>query len=77
MNKTRRNELNDLIEELNDINERLQAITDEEDDFFEAIPENLKNSDRAIAAETALENLNDALDYLTDVVEYIEYAVEA
>ena len=77
MNKARRNELNKIIEELNDINERLQAITDEEDDFFEAIPENLKSSDRAIAAETALENLNDALDYLDVAVSSIEEAIEA
>lgn len=62
MNKARRNEINNLIEELNAINERLEAITDEEDEMVEAIPENLKSSDRAIAAETALENLNDALD---------------
>ena len=77
MNKARRNELNKIIEELNDINERLHAITDEEDEIFEAIPENLKSSDRAIAFETALENLNDAWDYLDSVIEYITSAVEA
>ena len=77
MNKARRNELNKIIEELNEINERLQAITDEEDEIFEAIPENLKSSDRAIASETALENLNDAWDYLDSVIEYIACAVEA
>lgn len=77
MNKARRNELNNLIKELNAINERLEAITDEEDEMFEAIPENLKSSDRAIAAEIALENLNDALDYLDDVISSIEEAIEA
>lgn len=77
MNKARRNELNELIEELNAINERLEAITDEENEMVEAIPENLKSSDRAIAAEAALENLNDALDYLGDVISSIEEAIEA
>lgn len=77
MNKARRNELNKIIEELNAINDRLQAITDEEDEIFEAIPENLKSSDRAIASETALENLNDAWDSLDSVIEYITSAVEA
>lgn len=69
MNKARRNELNELIEELNAIVERLEAITDEEDEGVEAIPENLKSSDRAIAAETALENLNDVITYITDAIE--------
>lgn len=77
MNKARRNKLNDLVEELNAIVERLEAITDEEYEMFEAIPEKLKSSDRAIASETALENLNDAWDYLDSVIEYITSAVEA
>lgn len=77
MNKARRNELNNLVEELNAIVGRLEAITDEEDEIVEAIPENLKISDRAIAAEIALENLNDALDCLYDVISLIEEAIEA
>lgn len=77
MNKARRNELNKIIEELNAIVERFEAITDEKDEIVEAIPENLKSSDRAIAAEIALENLNDALDCLYDVISSIEEAIEA
>lgn len=77
MNKARRNELKKIIEELNAISERLGCIFDEEDERVEAIPENLKSSDRAIAAEAALENLNDAPDYLGDVISSIEEAIEA
>lgn len=77
MNKARRNELNKIIEELNDISERLGCIYDEEDEIVEAIPENLKSSDRAIAAECARDNLSDAADYLDDVISSIEEAIEA
>lgn len=77
MNKARRNELNKLIEELNAISERLGCIFDEEDEMVESIPENLKSSDRAIAAETARDNLSDAADYLDDVISSIEEAIEA
>lgn len=77
MNKARRKELNDIIEELNDINERLGCIFDEEDEMYEAIPENLKYTDRAIAAECARDNLSDAADYLDDVISSIEEAIEA
>lgn len=77
MNKARRNELNNIIEELNAISERLGCIFDEEDEMYEAIPENLKSSDRGIAAETACANLSDAADYLDDVISLIEEAIEA
>lgn len=77
MNKARRNELNELIEELNAIRERLGCIFDEEDEMFEAIPENLKGTDRAAASEIARDNLSDAADYLDDVISSIEEAIEA
>lgn len=76
MNKEERNELNNLIEELNVISELLGCIFDEADKMYEAIPENLKSSDRAIAAETACVNLSDAADYLDDVISLIEEAIE-
>lgn len=77
MNKARRNELNELIEELNAIRERLGCIFDEEDEMFEVIPENLKGTDRAAASEIARDNLSDAADYLDDVISLIEEAIEA
>lgn len=77
MNKARRNELKKIIEELDAINERLGCIFDEEDEMFEAIPENLKGTDRAAASEIARDNLSDAVDYLDDVISSIEEAIEA
>lgn len=77
MNKARRNELNNLIEELNAISARLGCIFDEEDEMFEAIPENFKGTDRAAASEIARDNLSDAADYLDDVISLIEEAIEA
>lgn len=50
---------------------------EEEDEMFEAIPENLKGTDRAAASEIARDNLSDAADYLDDVISLIEEAIEA
>lgn len=77
MNKTRRNELNKIIEELNDISERLGCIFDEEYEMYEAIPENLKSSDRAIASEIACECFSDAVDNLDTAISSIVEAIEA
>lgn len=77
MNKARRNELNNLIEELNAISERLGCIFDEEDEMYEAIPDNLKYTDRAVASEIARECLSDAIDNLDTAISSIEEAIEA
>jgi hypothetical protein len=40
------------------------------------MPENLQESDRALAAEDAIDNLSSAQDSLEEVVEYLSAAVE-
>ena len=77
MNKARRNELNKIIEELNAISERLGCIFDEENEMYEAIPDNLKYTDRAIASDIARECLSDAVEYVDTVISSINEAIEA
>ena len=77
MNKARRDELNKISEELNAINERLGCIFDEEDEMYEAIPDNLKYTDRAIASDIARECLSDAVDNLDTAISSINEAIEA
>ena len=47
MNNTRRKALNKIAEELREINERLEALRDEEQEYQENMPENLQESDAA------------------------------
>lgn len=82
MNKTRRKELSDVIKELNVIQDRddlyscintLDSIKDDEQDYYDNIPENLQYSQRAEDSEQAIEYMEDALDLLNDVYDADEF----
>jgi predicted RNase H-like HicB family nuclease len=82
MNKLRRKELSNVIEELNKIQDRddlydcimtLDSIKDDEQDYYDNIPENLQYSQRAEDSEEAIENLEEALDLLNDVYDEEEF----
>ena len=75
MNKARRLELNNLIKELRFVQDKddiygvintLENIRDDEESYYDNIPENLQSSQRAYDSEAAIENMNDALDMLNE-----------
>lgn len=74
MNKKRRkcidsvilkiNNLQDIIEELQ---QDIEDIAADEQDYLDNIPENLQSSERYEAGEEAVENLEAAIDWLDDI----------
>ena len=74
MNKKRRqcidavilkiNNLQDIIEELQ---QDIEYISADEQDYLDNIPENLQGSERYEAGENAVENLEAAIDWLEDI----------
>ena len=82
MNKARRKELSDVIRGLNAIQDKddlygwintLDNIKDDEQDYYDNIPENLQCSQRAEDSEAAIENLEEALDLLNEVYDMDEF----
>ena len=94
MNKARRKELSKVVNELNRIKDKdalydcintLESIRDDEQDYYDNIPENLQYSQRAEDSEAAIENMEEALDLLNELYdaddfdkdsELIEEAIE-
>lgn len=74
MNKVRRKELQNLFDIISEAQEQLEALRDEEDEYKENIPENLKGSERYEIAEAAVDALDSALDSLQDALDSIEEA---
>ena len=78
MNKARRKELSKVVCELNIIKDKdalydcintLESIRDDEQDYYDNIPENLQYSQRAEDSEAAIENMEEALDLLNELYE--------
>ena len=72
MNKQRRERIRRLVDNMRTLENELSDILNEEQDYYDNIPENLLSSDRAVDSEEAIDNLEDALDYITQVIDAIE-----
>lgn len=82
MNKARRQELSDVIRGLNSMQDAddlyawintLDNIKDDEQSYYDNIPENLQSSQRAEDSESAIDNLDEALDLLNELYNMDEF----
>lgn len=76
MNNARRKKLNTVLEQLVEIHTALEEVKDEEQEYFDNIPENFQSSERYEKAENAVAALEDALSMFDDIADNIENALE-
>ena len=76
MNKARRAKINNVKTELEGLSERIESIRDDEQDYYDNIPENLQDSERASASEAAIDALESAIDSIAEALESLEEAAE-
>ncbi|AXH69003.1 hypothetical protein SCHNAPSIDEE_53 [Microbacterium phage Schnapsidee] len=88
MNAGRRKEIQALISKLEDlktlkdeIESGLETVRDEEQEYYDNMPEGLQQSDRGYKAEEAASNLTEALGQLQDIdldelTSYLDTAME-
>lgn len=74
MNKERRKEIAGIIADIealhgtiDDLRERVESVRDEEQEFFDNMPESLQQGERGQVAEAAVSALDDALSALESV----------
>jgi alcohol dehydrogenase YqhD (iron-dependent ADH family) len=58
----------ELQDELEDIRFEIENVKDEEQEYFDNMPENLQVSDRGVSAESAVDALEQAHDALYDLL---------
>ena len=75
MNKVRRKELARIKDVIDVEREKLQIVCDEEEDTMMNIPENLQESERYSDMETAVESMEEAINYLDYAIEILEAMV--
>lgn len=72
MNNQRRNRLKDLQKMINVLSEDLQEICNEEESYYENMPENLQGSERYENAVEAVDSLNEIISNLYDMDNQID-----
>lgn len=75
MNKIRRQQLRKWLEDMENIKSELEVIRDDEQDYFDNMPENLQGSQRGMDAEEAIEQMEEAVSSIEDAISIIEEIV--
>lgn len=76
MNKNRRNWLTNVITALEQAKEEIESINSEEEEAYENLPDNLKESEMANAMYDNMDSLTSAADDLESVIDNLQEIVE-
>ena len=76
MNKARRKQISEIIDALEIAMSSIESVRDDEQEYFDNIPENLQGSDRYSIAEDAVDNLDNAYDSIQEVIDYLSAAAD-
>lgn len=68
MNNNRRKEIKKIIEQLKELQSRIEDVRDDEQDSLDNIPESLQESERYETSEAALENLDVSVDTIEELI---------
>lgn len=76
MNKQRRKAIRKLIEQAQELSQQIEEVLNEEQDYYDYMPENLQGSERGQNAEEAICNLEEAQSCIEDCISNLEAAIE-
>ena len=68
MNKQRRQKIRDVRRGIESCKESLQKILDEEQDYFDNMPENLQGSMRGSDSEDAIDTMESCIEDLENII---------
>ena len=68
VNKQRRQKIRDVKKEIENCKENLQKILDEEQDYFDNMPENLQGSVRGSDSEDAIDTMESCIEDLENII---------
>lgn len=71
MNKERRKRIAELLSEIEVCKDSLESIRDEEQEYYDNMPESFQQSEKGSAAESAIEELEAAGSALDDCISAI------
>ena len=75
MNKQRRQTISKIIELLDDVKNKLEDVLNDEENYFDNMPENLQGGMRGMDSEEAIDTMNEAVECIDNAIEAAEEAV--
>lgn len=72
MNKARKQQIKNEILSLNHIVSNLNDLLDQENDYYDNIPENLQSSIRADNSEEAIDILGESISSLEEIIDNLK-----
>ncbi len=72
MNKARRKQIDELAQRMQELLSDIEAVKDEEQDYFDNMPENMLSGEKASASEEALSTLEDAVSNAESALESLQ-----
>lgn len=75
MNNVRRKQIERVIAKIEEVKSELVTIRDDEQDYYDNIPENLQGGERAMVSEEAIDYLDSAMDNLDDAIDNLNEAM--
>lgn len=73
MNKEQRARLGKIVEQLYDLQSQIEEVKDDEESKYDNLPESLQESDKGESFLEAIDSLDDALSYLSDAIDSLEF----
>lgn len=76
MNKDRRASIQAVIDQLEEARQELETLRDEEQEYFDNMPENLQGGEKGEMAQTAIDNLDEAISNIEAAIDSANSATE-
>ena len=76
MNNKRRKAINDISDSVRTLQTKIDTLKDEEQDYYDNMPENFQESERGEIAEEAIDNLQSAYDSLEETIGHLNEAAQ-
>lgn len=76
MNNDRRKALQEIIDTLQDAKMNLESLKDEEQDYYDNMPESLQGGEKGDRAEQAVSELEDAVNSIDEAMSSIQTTIE-
>lgn len=76
MNKARRKAIQDVIAKLETLRDEVESLLNEEQDYYDNMPESFQNGDKGSAASDAISYMESASGYIDNAIEELGCATE-